>query len=338
MSFLLHLTCCVLTLLQSQTQQSKAVSVPQEDIIRVETSLVTLPVKVNDHHGRVVHGLSRDQFRVFENGIEQEVSFFEAPSDPTRVEQTKPLNVALMLDASDSTEFKLEKIQSAALAFVDSLRAGDRVLVVSFDREVRLLTDLTTDRDKVRQAIGTIKSGGGTSLYKALTQVVNRSFARLAGPKVVVLLTDGVDTTSKTATFDNTLRACEMSDAVIYPIQYDTYADFSDNPSRETYKVGALATIAHVTSNGESVSEAYKRATRYLRLLADKTAGHFQYAQSAKSLARAFEIIAQQLRQQYLIGYYPKDKTSTKRKIEVKVAAPNTTVQTRTSYLYHSSN
>lgn len=330
----MYLICCFLTLPQLLAQQSRPTSAPQDDVVRIETSLVTLPVKVNDRRGRVVYGLRRDQFRVFENGIEQEISSFEAPSDSTTQDQARPLNVALLLDASDSTEFKLEKIQSAALAFVDLLRQGDRVLVVSFDREVRFLTELTEDREKVRQAIRGVKSGGGTSLYNALTEVLSRSFARASGSKVVVLLTDGVDTTSKLSTFDTTVRTAETSDAVIYPIQYNTYSDFSDNPSRGTDTADAFGSVAHVTRNGEFASEAYKRATLYLRLLADKTAGHFQFADSGKNLARAFATIAEQLRQQYTIGYYPKDKTTSQRKIEVKVAAPNTTVQTRRSYLF----
>lgn len=337
MTIRVYLICCFLTLPQLQGQQIRPTPVPQNDVVRIETSLVALPVKVNDRRGRVVYGLRRDQFRVFENGIEQEISSFEAPSDSTQDQSVRPLNVALLLDASDSTEFKLEKIRSAALAFVDLLRSGDRVLVVSFDREVKFLTNLTDDRDKVRQAISSVKSGGGTSLYNALIEVLNRSLAHVSGPKVVVLLTDGVDTTSKLSTFDTTVRAAETSDAVIYPIQYDTYSDFSDNPSRETYTAGAFGSVAHITRSGEFASEAYKRATLYLRLLADKTAGHFQFADSGKNLARAFATIAEQLRQQYTIGYYPKDKTTSQRRIEVKVAAPNTTVQTRRSYLYRQN-
>src|SRR5262245_48999976 len=128
MKILLQLAFCLV--FQFQAQQNTPVSVPQDDVIRVETNLVTLPVKVTDHHGRVVDGLKREQFRVFENGIEQQIAFFEAPSPISLDQSAKPLNVALVLDVSDSTEFKLEKIQAAALAFVDSLRLGDRVLVV----------------------------------------------------------------------------------------------------------------------------------------------------------------------------------------------------------------
>jgi Ca-activated chloride channel homolog len=242
----------------------------------------------------------------------------------------------LMIDISDSTEFKLAKIQSAALVFIDLLQPGDRVLVVSFDKEIRVLVEATDDRKVLREAILRIKTGGGTSLYAALDEVVNRPLSRVAGRKAIVLLTDGVDSTSKHASFESSIRSAETSDVAIFPVQYHTYADFSDNPSRETYTAGSLGTVAHVTKTGEFASEAYKRATLYLRLLADKTAGRFQFADSAKNLASSFETIATQLREQYTLGYYPKSKVEEQRQIEVRVLVPETTVRTRKTYLYRS--
>jgi Ca-activated chloride channel family protein len=321
-----------------QNAPSKPLAPPEDDVIRVETSLVTLPVKVSDRRGKVVYDLSREQFRVFENGVEQEIAYFEPPaSADERNPNSKPLVVALLLDVSDSTQFKLARIRSAALAFVDLLRPGDRLIVVSFDKQVRLLTEVTDDRDVIHQAINRIKTGGGTSLYAALSEIITQAFARVAGRKAIVLLTDGVDTTSKNATSESTIRAAEASDTAVFPIQYHTYSDFSDNPSRETYTSGSLGAVAHVTKNGEFASEAYKKATLYLRLLADKTAGHFQFADTAKNLASSFESIARQLREQYALGYYPKDKSISERQIEVKVTVPGTTVRTRNRYLYRSS-
>lgn len=308
---------------------------PEEDIIRVDTALVTLPVKVTNRHGKIAYGLERSQFRVFENGVEQEIVLFEPPQkDNDSQTNAKPLTIALMLDVSDSTEFKLAKIQSAALAFIDLLRGGDRVLVISFDRQVQVFTEATEDRNVLRESIRRIKTGGGTGLYGALDEVINRHLSRVAGRKAIVLLTDGVDTTSKQASFGSSIRAAETSDVTIFPVQYPTYTDFSDNPSRETYSSGSFGAVAHVTKNGEFASEAYKRATLYLRLLAEKTAGGFQFADSARNLARSFETIAGQLREQYTIGYYPKSKLAERRQIEVKVLVPETTVRTRKSYIY----
>jgi VWFA-related protein len=313
-----------------------------DEVIRVNTTMVVLPVRVLDRHRQLVLALKRDQFRIYEDGVEQQIAYFEPPSDLSDVggeSATGPLTIALMLDVSDSTQFKLQQIQNTAQAFVDQLRPGDRVTVIAFDKGFQFLSQATSDRTVLRAAISRLKSGGGTSLYSALDATITK-LNSLGGRKVIVLLTDGVDTSSKGVTADSTVRSAEQSYVSIYPIQYNTYGDFADNPSRETYVAGEFGQTAHVTKAGEPVSEAYKRATLYLRLLADKTSGHFQFADSTKNLIRSFSRIAEQLRQQYTIGYYPKNKSATPkpRKINVTVPMPQVTVETRKSYIYKPAN
>jgi Ca-activated chloride channel family protein len=322
-----------------QSAPSKPSTPAEGDVIRVETSLVTLPVRVTERGGKVVYALGREQFQVFENGIEQEIAYFESPdASPVEEPNIRPLTIALMLDVSDSTEFKLTSIKNAALIFVDLLRAEDRVIVVVFDKNVQVLVESTSDRYVVRRAINALHTGGGTSLYEALNEVIAKRLARISGRKAIVVLTDGVDTASKSISFDGLIRVAETSDVTIYPVQYQTYADFTDNPSREAQGVGTYGPPAHVTRNGEFASEAYKRATVYLRLLAEKTAGHFQYADSAKKLAKSFDTIARELREHYTVGYYPKDKTDGARKVEIRIRDnPKLTVRTRGSYVYKNS-
>jgi VWFA-related protein len=312
----------------------------EEDVIRVDTTLVTLPVSVKDRHGKVLKDLKQEQFRIYEDGIEQTIAYFEPPELSRDADQRlprKPLTVALLLDVSDSTEFKLKHIKETALFFISLLRADDRVIVITFDKEVRVLAEATSSRDALHEVILRLKTGGGTSLYGALDLAINRCLSRVAGRKAILLLTDGVDTTSEGTTFNSTIRAAEASDVAIYPVQYNTYVDFSDNPSRETYSAGSLGGMTHVTRNGELASEAYKRGTLYLRLLADKTAGHFQYVDSTKNLARSFERVATELGEQYTLGYYSGNKDGPGgelRKIKVGVAVPKATVKTRKSYTY----
>lgn len=322
---------------QTQNPSNASGKDTAEDVVRVNTTLVTLPVRVMDRHGRFIPDLKQEQFRLYEDGIEQEIAYFEPPreaNDARPASAEKPFTVALLLDISDSTEFKLEQIQSTAIAFVNLLSRGDRVIVVAFDKRVQVLAEATDDRNVLREAIRRTRTGGGTSLYGALDTVINQRLSLIAGRKAIVLLTDGVDTASKDSTSDSTIRAADESDASIYPVQYYTYADFADNPSRETHGVGDFGAVAHVTKNGELASEAYKRATLYLRLLAAKTGGHFQYADSAKNLTRSFERIAAQLRQQYTLGYYPKNRMidGTQRKIKVEVGIAKVKVHTRKSY------
>jgi Ca-activated chloride channel family protein len=310
----------------------------EDDVVRVDTTLVVLPVRVKDRHNKFIAGLTQDQFHIYEDGIEQEIKYFEPPGAPHDFSinaSLKPLTIALMLDVSDSTEFKLEHIQRTAMAFIDFLRPGDRVMIVAFDKVVRVLAEATLDRNVLREAIKNVRAGGGTSLYQALNQTIEK-LNRLGGRKVIVMLTDGVDTSSKGVTSDSTIRAAEQSYVSIYPVQYNTYGDFADNPSRETYGAGEFGKTAHISKNGEPASESYKRATLYLRLLADKTSGYFQYADNTKALARSFDGIAAQLRQQYTIGYYPKNKTADARvrQIKVEVGVPEVRVETRKSYVY----
>ncbi len=322
---------------QSQTSR---VDTTADDVIRVSTTLVTLPVRVLNHHGKSIPDLKQEQFHVFEDGVEQEIAYFESPLDlPGEAAKTtiRPLTIALMLDVSDSTQFKLEQIQSTAIAFVDLLRPSDRVIIVAFDKGFQFLSEATADRNVLRAAIHRARSGGGTSLYSALDMVLSQRLNRTAGRKAIVLLTDGVDTASTGATYESTIRAAQASDAAIYPVQYNTYGDFADNPTRETYGNGNLNQTAHMTKGGELASEAYKRATLYLQLLAAKTSGYFQFADSTKNLAQSFERIATQLRQQYTLGYYPRNKVAdgAQRQIKVEVGSPNVTVRTRKSYIYN---
>ena len=322
----------------AQKQNPQPTPPPDDEVLRVETTLVTLPVTVSDRHGKLIRDLKQKQFRIYENGVEQEIAYFEPPAEPDNSSPSPAqpnFTLALLLDVSDSTALKLEQIQRAALAFVNLLRPGDRVMVISFDKRVHLLTDATTDRDAVHNAVAHTRTGGGTSLYDALLFAIRRLDSTV-GRKAIVLLTDGVDTSTGGPTADDAVRAAQASDAVIYPIQYDTFGDFSDTTSRDTYGAGEFGKVAHVTKNGEPASEAYKRATLYLRLLADKTGGHFQYTDSLKNLSRSFEELASKLREQYTLGYYPKNKAAdgTPRQIKVEVEGPKVTVRTRKSYVY----
>jgi len=332
---LLLLTSLGYAQVQKPTKNPKE-NAAEDDVVRVDTTLVVLPVRVKDRHNKFIAGLTQDQFHIYEDGIEQEIKYFEPPGAPNDINASlKPLTVALMLDVSDSTEFKLKHIQCTAMAFVDLLRPGDRVIIVAFDKNVRVLAEATLDRNVLREAIKKVRPGGGTSLYEALNQTIEK-LNRLGGRKVIVMLTDGVDTSSKGLTSDSTIRAAEQSYVSIYPIQYNTYGDFADNPSRETYGAGEFGKTAHISRNGELASESYKRATLYLRLLADNASGYFQYADNTKALARSFDRIAAQLRQQYTIGYYPKNQTADAkaRRIKVEVRVPDLRVETRKSYVY----
>ncbi len=317
----------------AQSQNPSQTKEPQEDeVVRINTLVVTVPVSVKSRDGVFISNLRREDFHIFEDGVEQEIAYFESP-DARSESVYKPLTLVLLLDNSDSTQFKLKEIKDAAIDFVDQLGPEDRILVIEFDKNVRVLTQQTMDRSTLRDTINRMQSGGGTRLYDALDSVL-AWLARISGRKAVVLLTDGVDTASVKATYEGTVRAAEQLDAAVYSIQYNTYADFADNSSRQTSAVGMGGT-AHMTKSGELASEAYKRGTLYLRLLAAKTGGRFEYTDRIKNLSRSFGRIAAELRQQYTLGYYPKNRiVNGVRHLTMRVGIPNVIIRGRKSYVY----
>lgn len=333
------------------TADNAAQTGPEEvgegDVLRVDTSLVTVPVSVLDRQGRFISNLQKEDFRVFENGVEQTISYFE-PAE-------KPFTVALVLDTSASTHFHLEEIREAAIAFAKQLRPQDRVLIVSFNDEVLLLTEATNDMNTIETVIEeNANTGNSTRLYDAVDLTIRERLNKIKGRKAIVLFTDGVDTSSQQATYQSTLREVDELDALIYPIQYDT-TDYLNAMQGVNNPTVTVTTTRHGLFGSSTTTQTYgmpgnngvalpgttradyDRADRYLHLLADKTGGRLYQANDTTQLAQAFSRIAEELRRQYSLGYYPKtegaEANDARREIKVKVRQPNLAVKARDSYV-----
>ena len=169
---------------------------------------MTIPVSVYDRNGLYIPGLLAKDFKIFEDGKEQQIAYF-GTSD-------KPFSVILLIDTSPSTSYKIEEIRNAARAFVDQLKPADRVLVISFDLGVHVHGEMTSDRQAIYKAIDKADFGSGTSLYDAVDVALRKQLAKIDGRKAIVLFTDGVDTTSR-RTYDFTLDEAEESESLIFP-------------------------------------------------------------------------------------------------------------------------
>ena len=333
---------------QSPTVNSGPEEVEAGDVIRVDTTLVTLPVSVTDRNGRYIPNLTKEDFRLWEDGVEQQVAFFASVD--------KPFSVVLMIDTSGSTRFRIEDIQYAAITFVNQLRPDDQVMVISFDDDVRVLTEFTGDRSRLRDAIRRTRTGEGTRLYDAVDLVINQRLNGLSGRKAVVLFTDGVDTTSRRASYADNVRDAEEADALIYPVQYDTYSDVNSGGSTwpgtrrvPTSPADILIQILGGMGGGRvgrggrsgggvgSSRTDYEQANRYLRDLAERTGARQFQADSTSNLAYAFGNIAEELRRQYSLGFYPKrpPQQGQRRQVRVRVNQPNLAVRARDSYVFN---
>lgn len=320
-----------------------------DEVLRVETALVTIPVTVLDRQGRFVPGLQQTDFEIYEDGKKQEIAYF------AKTEQ--PFTVVLLLDVSNSTKFQIDEIQNAAITFTRQLKQSDRVMVIAFDERVHILTEPTSDRNRLYNAIRQAEFGGGTSLYDAVDYTLNRRLSQIQGRKAVVLFTDGVDTTSQRSNYQATLRDSEEQEATIYTIHYNTYQEMQGSgggssypfPQRRRRSGGIGGILGDIlggggggivigggggNSRGSSRAE-YEEGERYVGDLAKSTGGRMYRADSSQNLESAFYNIAEELRRQYAIGYSPNEtgQNGQRKQIRVRVSQQGLIVRARDSYI-----
>jgi Ca-activated chloride channel homolog len=260
--------------------------------LKVDVNLVNVFVTVTDDHGAPVGGLAKENFTLIEDGIEQKISVFDR-------ESALPISIALAIDTSLSTRHDLPLEQASAKRFAGTiLRPIDGLSVYAFSEVVsEPLHGYTADLRRIEEAIDHIHLGAATALYDAIYDA-SRSLDRRKGRKVIVLITDGGDTMSK-VDYKEALRAAEEAEALVYSI---IIVPIEASAGRET--------------GGEHA----------LIQLSEDTGGKYYYATSTSALDDAFRKISDELRTQYLLAYYPSQRTSFSefRRIEVKVAGvPN---------------
>jgi|SRR5271167_4520399 len=298
---ILLLTCllvsaCGLWAQQTAVQQDKPQQNPThperpsqpETTLRVDVNLVNVFVTVTDAHGAPIGGLTKENFVLQEDDHEQKIAVFDK-------ESALPLSIALAIDTSLSTRHDLPLEQASAKKFVHAiLRPVDALSVYAFSEVVRESTPgYTADLKRIDESIDHIRVGAATALYDAI-YLASRALDHRKGRKVIVLITDGGDTVS-TVDYKQAVRAAEEAEALVYSI---IIVPIESSAGRET--------------GGEHA----------LIQLSEDTGGKYYYATSTAELDDAFHKISDELRTQYLLAYYPSQRTSFSefRRIEVKVA------------------
>jgi Ca-activated chloride channel family protein len=255
--------------------------------LKVDVKLVNVFVTVTDAHGSPIGGLTKDNFVLSEDGREQKISVFDK-------ESALPLSIALAVDTSLSTRHDLPLEQASAKRFAHAiLRPVDALSVYGFSETVYDSTHgFTPDLKRIDEGIEHIRVGAATALFDAI-YVVSRALDPRKGRKVIVLITDGGDTISR-VDYKQAVRAAEEAEALVYSI---IIVPIENSAGREI--------------GGEHA----------LIQLSEDTGGKYYYATSAPQLDDAFQKISDELRTQYLLAYYPSQRTSFSdfRRIDVKV-------------------
>jgi Ca-activated chloride channel homolog len=324
------LALLVMSVAATQERGQKPAS-QDEEPVKLHTTLVQVPVVVSERGGRYVSDLNRDEFAIFEDGVRQNLELFGSVEEP--------FSAALLLDSSGSTESALEQIKSAALAFIGNLRPQDRVMVVSFNDSVEVLSDLTSNTAKLAAAVRSIKAGQFTQVYEAVYTAVWERMREIPGRKAVIVFTDGIDTASSEISEEDTLDAViESEDIIVYPIRYATRQDVEQKmEARLRTSIssnGAGAVNEKLEQSRRELDRTYREADEYLQQLAEMSGGVLERADRLGDLKSALGKIAEELRHQYLLGYYPtnRQKDDRSRKISVRVTRPGLLVRARPAY------
>lgn len=286
----------------------------QADIVHLEANLVTVPTTVMDSDGRYITSLRREDFQIFEDGVEQQVSFF-AP-----VEQ--PFTILFLLDTSSSMTPHAAGVVQAANAFLSQLRPDDQLIAASFYKEMDVLF-----QTRVSELHKSIKlkfrqdSDCSTMIYDVVDSALKR-MRKINGRKAIVLFSDGAGD-GVFASAKGNLRDAEEADVLIYTAQFGT---FSAEPPR------------HGVSR-EAYFKRIEEINGYMRDLAQKTGGRHYQVENVSDLGKTFGLVADELRRQYSLGYYPTKRLEAgqRRRIKVKVRLPNLAVRARDSYIIKPS-
>jgi Ca-activated chloride channel homolog len=298
------------------------------DVIRVNTNLVTIPVRILTADGKPVGRVRQSEFKIYENGVEQEVAYFS--------DAEQPFTVALVLDMSYSSVFKLDDIQWAARIFTLKLRPDDKVSVVSFDEKPHVLCEPTNDRRILQLAINGSRIASGTSVYDTLDDVFDK-LSSTGGRKAIVLLSDGVDTTSALSTAAEVANRFAGEDVIVYPIQYNTFTDVQKSRDKDAEvrfdEDDRPYVVKSAPKKGER-SQDYETAHAFLRSISEQTGGRVYEVSSTTNLNDAFSQIAEELRRIYSVGYYPAEdrKSGAVYDIKVRVYRPNLKITARNHY------
>jgi VWFA-related protein len=275
--------------------------------LKSDVELVVLHVTVADEKGQFVEDLKGDNFRVYEQKVEQKISFFSRDD--------VPVTMGLVIDNSGSMREKRSQVNAAAMTFVRTSNPQDEAFVVNFNDEYYLDTDgdFTNDQKNLDQALSRIDTRGSTALYDAVIGSLAHLKKGHKDKRVLLLVTDGDDDASQKS-FEDAIKAAEQSNATIY-----TIGVFSEDDLKTDKKM-------------------VRHSKKILAELAEATGGQAYFPDNLDQVTPVCEQVAREIRNQYTVGYYPTNtaKDGTFRPVDLKVIPPNgrgkLAVRTRTGY------
>ena len=308
--------------------QDKVQDIDPDDVISVTTTEVLLPVTVRDNTGQLVLGLTRKNFHVFEDGIDQPLSDLGL--------RQAPVDVVLLVDASSSVSDNLDDFRQAAEGFAVHLAANDRISLIQFDDRVLLLQDWTNSIAQLRRALRRVAPGMFTRFNDAMLLAARDQLPRANARHAIIVLTDGIDS-GRGTTFDAALRAALQSQTTVYVV--------SNTEIERAKKQSELSVMLSGSTSAQRFNElrigdlrlgleALDASEHNLDQLTRSTGGRVYKPTSFNDLERIYREVAEELRNQYAIYYSPLNRTRDGgfRRVRVETTDPQHRVNARIGY------
>lgn len=307
--------------------------------LRVDVRLVNVVATVTDANGKFVPNLTAEDFTVREDGVEQKITHFTQDRDV-------PVSVGLLLDTSGSMVSKMRSASAAVERFLNKIHPDDDVFLMTFSKDITLEEDFTSDRKKLARALTSLNVGGGTLLYDGLKQAIDKVHKGRHDKRAVLVISDGFDSGSKASTLDSLLRTIRGAEVLVYGLGAapTVYADPNEHvpftlPTPSSSARGPVA-IANArgarrgtTANpvpGVNMSVLYQFAANsggQSYLLTDTFID-----EGTSDIDRVLNTIAEELRGQYTLGYYPSAPDDGNFHTIRVTTRNNANVRTRTGY------
>jgi len=264
---------------------------PQQPTFRSESNLVVIPVSVTDTMNRFVLGLRKQDFHIYDDGVEQSIAHFSG--------EDVPLSIGLVFDISGSMDYKLTTSKKAAVLFLQALNPDDESFLVNFNDKVDLTVGFTSNSQDLRSALEKTQPGGLTALLDAVNFSLSEMKKAKNPRKAILVVSDGGDnhSTYTPRQIESLVRAADV----------------------EIYVMGVFDPLASILLSPEEIS-----GPRLLSEIATQTGGRAFAASMADDLPSVASRIAIELRNQYVLGYYPKNQTADGKyhNVEVKFTPP----------------
>lgn len=331
--------------------QDKPKQEPKEEILRLDTNLVSIDINVTSKTGaKSPANLKAEDFVIFEDGVRQKIENFAT--------MDVPFNIVLLIDTSGSAKEEIDLMKKAAKRFLNEMRAQDRIAVIEFNQRITVLEELTSDRDKIEQAIDFLQPGTGTAFYGALQIALEEVLKKVDGRKAIIALTDGVDSTGA-ETYEEILLELEKSRVTSYFLELNTEAvtekgmlmDCNEEKSFH-FSTKQLKKYLHEYAEGADETQyqdhcdlsqlermqinrrLYESARKELRELAAQSGGRVYPCKRLSEIEPAYTQIAAELRTQYSLGYYStNEKRDGKwRKLRIEIKRPGLEAKTKPGY------